>query len=149
MEKSNYEKSKYLKGAISCDTLFLTFGKFNTNDVLGNISMDSLVRDDFKKEFDFYYNENGAVLEAFNLSSFEEYELDDFKELITIYYQNVYPEYELELKQGCFPMGATGIFSVDGKVLKDSEGIYSTHILYAKNYKECINNKKTKKIKVK
>lgn len=110
-------------------------------------SINLYVGDQFNSNGDFYYNENGAVLNAYKLSYDEEEKNSSIKEILLDYIDK-YPEYELELKEGEFPITIDdGMYDgYGGSNTHDKKIIKSNHILYIKNYQDFIE-KESNKIK--
>ena len=130
------EESKKLEDAVSTSTTIPTFGNsIDHGAELGigylNIYVD---KNKFKRDYenDIYYNDNGAVSKAYDLS-----EVEDVKaatKQILAAKKEMHPEYKYVLKKGRFPLDIYGY--------EESErAIYSTHILYIKNFSEIIKNK--------
>ena len=96
-------------------------------------------------ENDFYYNENGAVLDAIDLSIFFNNKEEQIKKILSDCIEK-YPEYVVEVKEENFPMFVDG-GTVDryGGWNNESQEIYmSSHVLYIKNYKDFIKKPKEK-----
>lgn len=134
-------KSTVLDGAISAraDFLFLarSYDEENGYDEdfdFTNIS--NYLPDDFylDKDNDIIVGPYGAVLDAFDLADVDD--LDNEILNIVIDYQMKYPEYELEVEKGVFPLDTISTDSMFPDLL------FSTHVLYIKNYEDIIENNK-------
>lgn len=150
-----YKKSKGLNGAVSDSTYFITFGKYADGEAnVDTVDLSTLVdKNKFTYDYDndIYVNENGAVADAYFLAGDNE-EVKKMAFEILISNKAQYPDYELKLVPGEFPMDATGEFysyNKEGKsvLIKETEPKNSTYVLYITNYKDYLTKNVKKNIK--
>lgn len=134
---SHGESSSNLLGAISANSFIPMLVFLDDHQIdcdVRNLS-DLVQKDEFSVEsgLDFFTNENGAVLNAFDFSGLSDSAKDAAKETIIQKYSAKYPHYELSLKAGQFPMGC----QATRRLHDNSEDVsMSSHVLYVKNYQK-------------
>ena len=145
---SNYQnicgfgkKSAVLDGAISARTDFMFLSRtydevygYDEDFDFSNISNYLTSEFYLDKDNDIVVGPYGAVLDAFDLADVD----DKDSEILNIIfdYQMMYPEYELELEEGVFPLDT---ISTDGMF---PDVLFSTHVLYIKNYEDIVEKSK-------
>lgn len=134
-------KSHVLDGCISPRTKFMFLAKsYDAEDGYDEefdfTSVINYLPEDFYCDIDndIIVNSKGAVLEAFDFDGMGN--IDDEILNLIIDYQMEYPEYDLELAEDVFPLDT---ISTDGLI---PEVIFSTHVLYVKNYEEILEKNK-------
>lgn len=131
----NGGKQSNLPGAIGIDDIF-TFLAWGGNgcDYGDFRSVDYGVSDKFEKDSTngIFFNGNGAVLNAYDFGKLDDIDKERAINMVVNNYQNLYPNYELSLCPGEFPISYMG----DNR--SDDRFHLSTHVLYVKNYKQCL-----------
>ena len=125
--------SKKLPGAISPKQSF------------EDSSVDKYVPSKFYVNEDFYYDENGAVLNAFRLSPDAKQKAKEISIILSIYLEN-HPEYEIEVLEGEFPIYLNRVSPNLTELETKTKSIaMSNYILYIKNYQEYLKKQNTNK----
>lgn len=125
---TDYKSSNYLAGAVSSDINFMSIN-IDTCEVSYK-KIDLLVDDNcfYKSDDNFYYNDNGAVGDAYYINESDDVEKqNNEKKKILDFNKLLYPEYDYILLPGKFPINASEI---------------SNYVLYIRNYKSYLKDSK-------
>ncbi len=134
-------KSTILDGAISSRTDFMFLAKtydeeYGYDEDFDFTHISNYLMDGFYVDIDndIVVGPHGAVLDAFDLGEVEDVD----NEILNIVadYQMKYPEYDLEVEEGLFPLDTVSTCGLLPDVL------FSTHVLYLKNYEDIIERNK-------
>lgn len=94
------------------------------------------------EENDIIISKSGAVVDAYDLSDFNDEEFKRLTGAILEMYSNTYPGYKFALVEEQFPLGVEGSLTiVDGQVTEEKP-IMSSHVLVIENYSDYLKTNK-------
>ncbi len=131
-----------LPGAIGVDNSFTVIYQGSDNDTVCDYQELRHLVDSkqFQNDFDnnIFVNENGAVLNAYDFGKLNDEEKEKAINTVIEKYQQQYPNYQLTVKEGSFPISYERDWN-GGETEK-----LSTHVLYVQNYTQCLMPKEEK-----
>lgn len=120
-------------------------GVFNHSSVAAFIPNESDIRTDYSNNI--FIGDAGAVVDAFDLSSFpENVKQRAIKEIINER-KLMYPDYDFAMLPGAFPISVEGGLTTCGVCMREPSADMSSHILYIKDYEKHIVSDKNKNYK--